>query len=224
MDSSEGEDHSPLLSEINHRLWRATPMPAAAIFRPVVTSLVAVALALTAAACTKDRPVEEPSAAPSASPSPATPRGAELSAEQQADYEKALARWTEYTVRSEPIWATGKFTPEAVELFQEYWVPYPLMVDRLETYERSGISVSGVVEVIESWPVKVTSKNRIVTVVLKQCVDPSPIVISPTPQGEIADPYIRTVTLDRTKTRQFKVLSVKDLGNTKKKKVQRCGS
>lgn len=224
MDISQDEDHSPLLSEINHRLWRATPMPAAAaIFRPVVTSLVAVALALTAAACTKDKPVEEPSAAPSASPSPsATPRGAELSAEQQADYEKALARWTEYTVRSEPIWATGKFTPEALKLFQEYWVAYPLPADELETYERSGITVSGIAEVKQSWPAKVTSKNGIVKVVIKECIDVSPITFAPAAQGEPADPYVRTVTLDRTKTREFKVLSVKDLSNTKK--VERCGS
>lgn len=187
----------------------------------VGAALIAV---LGLSGCTEDIPDPAPTAAPSSPPqsSVSVPNGPSLSPEASDDYERALARWTEYAEGSERYWAAGKVTPDAVEFFKEYWVTYPTRVAELEQYESMGLKASGIPEVKASWPDRVTAKDGIVTVVIKECIDASPVTFNLEAKGEVAAPYVRTVVLDRTEKRDFKVLSMQDLSNSKT--VTPCGT
>lgn len=140
-------------------------------------------------------------------------------------YKDALARWEEYETRSEPIWAKGKATPAAQELFKEYWSTWAPVFLRLQTYEENGLAVSGTADVLTSKAslIDLTGQKR---VIIKQCVDPSPITVSENgkddPPGK-QSPYIRTITLDQVATTGlFMIGGVKDI--TTMKKVKPCGS
>lgn len=145
--------------------------------------------------------------------------------EQIAAYEAALARFTEYETRAEPIWATGKATAAAEAVFKEYWVAWPVKLNTLRAYEANGLAISGIAKVLSSEPARIDVKSAAARVVIKQCVDPS--TISVTRNGEPQkpsghEPYIRTLTLDRGRSGPFKVSSVQDITNSQK--VKPCGS
>lgn len=189
-------------------------------------SLIGAALlaALGSSGCAEDVPDPVPAVASSSPPEPEVsyPSGPSLSPEDRDDYERALTRWTEYMERSKRYWAVGKVTPGAVEFFKEYWVAYPTPVAELELFESMGLKSWGIPEVKASWPDSVTTKQGIVTVVIKECIDASSVTYNLEAGGEGAGPYVRTVILDRTETRDFKLLSVRDLSNSKK--AAPCGS
>lgn len=199
-----------------------------------VLSAVIACIALGLSGCS-DTPEADPApeaieATPTVSSSPtptADPDGwrAKYRSTELEAYDAALGRWKEYESRSEPIWAKGKATPTAQELFKEYWTAWAPMFIRLQDYEKNGLAVSGTAKVLTSKAslIDLSGQKR---VVIKQCIDPAPITVTehgeadaPTTQA----PYTRTITLDRVATTNlFMISGVKDV--TTLKKVTPCGS
>lgn len=201
----------------------------------IPSTAAAIALALAVSACNggsdepEPLPPETSASTPTDTPTPTQDPDAWRTKFDPAElkaYDAALQRWEEYESRSEPIWAKGEVTPAAEALFKEYWSTWGVLLNRLQTYEKNGISISGTAKVLSSKAasINLSSAKR---VVLKQCIDPSPITDlvngEPPERQRKLDPYVRTITLDRiTTTNQFMVSGVLDVTNAKK--VKRCDS
>ena len=97
----------------------------------------------------------------------------EYTASELAAYEAALQRWTEYEVRSEPIWATGKANAEAEALFRQYF-PAPnwqAQLEKLQTYEEAQVRVTGLPSVQWSRAARIKIGGTTGSVSITQCVD-----------------------------------------------------
>jgi hypothetical protein len=128
----------------------------------------------------------------------------EYSQAELAAYEEALDRWMTYEQRSAPIWAAGKATPAARELFEEFF-PSPLwqeLYDRLETFEENEVAVPRLATVFWSRASKIQLEKGTQRVTIEQCVD---LTAKQTTQygkpvpfpKEFREPLIRTIVLDQ---------------------------
>ena len=189
--------------------------------------LLIAALALSASGCGPSEPVAIPDVTPSTSASSSLPSSSpssdpdawrdQYTAAELAAYDAALQRWQSYETRSEPIWAAGKSTPAAEALFKEYWIAWQIEAARLEMYEKNGITVSGLADVLWS---KATSIELTKTdtgapqVVIEQCIDPSSVtsLVNGKPPEKQRDrgTFIRTVTMEEPPGHQFMVLDLAD--------------
>lgn len=195
-------------------------------------ALLIAALALTASGCGPTEPVAIPSTTPStsASSSPTSSSPSldpnawqdQYTADELDAYNAALQRWQSYETRSEPIWAAGKSTPAAEALFKEYWIAWQIEAARLEMYEKNGITVSGLADVLWSKAKSIDltdTDTGAPRVVIQQCIDPSTItVLPPASGGTDTPPYLRTITLDEPPSQQFMIVRVGDITNQKKVK------
>jgi hypothetical protein len=195
--------------------------------RAALVAIACTGLFLTACTSNGDEPEPRPTTTTSAStPSqtPAKPAWESRYTEKELRaYEAALARFTEYETRAEPIWARGEVTPGAEGLFKEYWNPWPNTLNTLRVYEQNDITVSGLAKVIWSKPTAVKQGKAWTQVTIEQCIDPSTITVLPAAGGSKKQgPYVRTITMDRTDAKPFMIGNLVDI--TSGKKVRRCSS
>ena len=128
-------------------LGKAGSMLANGVRRHTVAVVGVCALGLIASACGGDGPADPvPTSSPSpstvdsssATPTPSSPTSdpdawrSDFTSAQLDAYDAALARWDAYEARSEPIWAAGRATPAAEELFKEFF-PTPIWNDYLSS-------------------------------------------------------------------------------------------
>lgn len=123
-------------------------------------AVVCAAVTLSAiSACASNRPDPLPPVKSSTStPTPDPSRVA---------YKDALSRWTEYEKTSEPIWAAGKHTTEATQLFKSYWERWRIPDQELRQFEAADVQVKGTRKILSS-QAKSSTPGR---VVIQQCVD-----------------------------------------------------
>ena len=196
--------------------------------RTLLTATAAcTALLFAAVGCTSDEPSPKPpETTSSAAPSPTKPAwGSKFNAKQTAQYEAALARWTEYEQRAQPIWADGKVTPAAEKLLQEYWVTWPTQLNTLRRMEASGITVNGSPTVLSSEPIKVTIRPTATVVEFNQCIDDSTVTTAskagtPTGGDRTPKPFIRTITMTKVAKKTWLVVSA----TADMKKANQCDS
>lgn len=184
---------SPLMKHVRHA---------------TATIATAAALTMTLAGCGGDEPDPIPSTSPSTSasapsPSPSTDPDAwkkKYNAKQVAAFDAALQRWDDYESRSEPIWAKGKATPAAQDLFKDYFSSSGAMIqfNRLKTYQQVEVTVSGTPEVYWSRAKEITKPATSVTI--EQCLDYTPV--ETTQRGEAVDrpaptPQLRTIHMSK---------------------------
>lgn len=199
------------------------------MIRRTLPTLVALTLVGGLAACSDDKKDPEPKATDSttsAEPTPTEPAWEDKYSEKQLRaYEAALQRWESYLNRSEPIWAAGKATPQAEDLFKEYF-PDPdwrSVFAQLKTYEQVDVTTKGQAEVFWS-KAKDISKDGL-NVTLEQCVNYSAAVT--TQRGEVVEgetwgtqPRIREIQLSKPEGYGWLIYSLKDA--TSKKRPKRC--
>lgn len=192
------------------------------IRRHISTAALTIAIAMTLTACSDEDTSGIPTAgtpAASATPSPTPTWATDFTAEEIAEYDKALARWTEYETRSQALWANPKVTPESQELLRDYWITWPNMVNTLTYYEKNGYAVKSLATTLWSRAGAVTKTPNGYSVVIEQCVDPSTgeMVYPDDVKVEKRDaaPYIRSIDLSSSpKTGGvYKVSTLKDLSN-----------
>lgn len=181
-------------------------------------------LALTLGGCTArdDSPGGDASTTPSPSSTSLSPTPSaeptqptwmdDYTDKQLKAYNEALDAWSTYEQRSEPIWARGKATPAARQLFQKYF-PSPLWQDlfqKLEGYEQVDIKISGVPDVLWSRPSRVALEGGTASVQIVQCLDFSPVQLT---QAGIAQesyqfPVRRSLVVNRPKGFRWLVYEV----------------
>lgn len=114
--------------------------------RAAVATVAILALASTATACGESQadpsPTPNSSAPTSASSSPPAWES-DYDETQLGWYDEALRTWQEYDQRTADIWAAGKATPEAKELFEKYLVAPDRYFQQLRTIEASKITSKG---------------------------------------------------------------------------------
>lgn len=185
--------------------------------RQMAAALLAVSM-LGVAGCDsggqKDEPVSPTSSASPTSPrSPATgepdgpPNGWEdkYTADELRAYGTALSRWQRYQQLTEPIDETGKYTPEAEEVYREYVVTWQTSVIQLRNAEKAGVHVEVPPEplwtIAESVELKADGSG---TVVIRQCTDYSKVRVTKNgavvedgvkPQHVVTPILIRMVTI-----------------------------
>lgn len=169
-----------------------------------VTGVLVVLISMVLASCSDDtEPAPIPDSTSSTSESTVVPTDDEPSWEddytdkQLATYEDALARWTEYETKSEAIYAAGKATAEAEELFKEYY-PSPVWESKfqaLQAYERGNVRTDGLPTVRWSKATKVTENSA----TIRQCVDYTSV--QTTQDGKRldapAEPQVRDIHLSK---------------------------
>lgn len=198
------------------------------MIRRTLSTVAAVALAAGLTACSDDKKDPEPKATDattSAEPTPTEPAWEDAYTEKQLDgYEAALQRWESYLDRSEPIWAAGKATPQAEDLFKEYF-PDPSwrgVFSTLKTYEQVEVKVEGQAKVFSSKATKISKDGLNVTI--EQCVDYSTIKVTQYGKPAAADknpgPKLRTVRLYKAKGYPWLILQIQDA--TSKRKPKPC--
>lgn len=148
--------------------------------RATATIAAAAALTMGLAGCGGDDPDPIPSTSPSTSTSsspsasPSADQDAwrsQYNAKQLAAYDAALLRWEDFESRSEPIWAKGKATPAAENLFKKY-LPSPkwrIEFMKLETYEKAEVKISGTPDV--HWSRASFIAKGATSVQIRQCID-----------------------------------------------------
>lgn len=198
------------------------------MIRRTLSTLAALTLAGALTACSdsaKDPAPKATDSTTSAAPTP-TPTWQDAYTEKQlAGYDAALQRWESYLNRSEPIWAAGKATPQAEELFKEYF-PDPIwrtVNAQLKTYEQVEVRSEGQAQVYWSKATEI-SKNAL-NVTIEQCVNYSAGETSQ--RGEVVkvadwakEPRLRVVQLSRPKVYGWLIYSVQDASAEKRPK--RC--
>lgn len=203
---------------INCRLLgKAASMASDILRRYALKGVALYALTLLATACAGDGEPETAPTDPAASattsvssepvtePSPTSDPEAwrhQYTPSQLEAYEAALRRWESYEARAEPIWAKGKATPAAEDLFKEFF-PDPAWrgyFDRLETYEEVGVKSEGIASVY--WSRAKSVSNQLTSVQIVQCVDYT--TIEGTQRGKrvprpawLETPQLRTLQLSK---------------------------
>lgn len=144
------------------------------MIRRTLSTLAALTLAAGLTACSDDK--DDPNTSPTETPSSAEPTPTETAwqddytAKQLKAYDAALQRWESYLQRSEPIWAAGKATPQAEDLFKEYF-PDPAwrnQFEQLATYEEVEIKTTQQPEIYWSRAKRISKDLRGVRI--EQCV------------------------------------------------------
>lgn len=150
--------------------------------RAAIAAVAILAVAATATACGESQADPSPSTSPSAPTSPAsTPPVWESNYDetQMGWYDEALQTWQDYDRRTAGIWAAGKATPEAKELFERYLVDPDKFYEQLRTLEASKISSKGTPKVLWTRATSITSSkdtDKHGTVVkIEQCEDLKPV-------------------------------------------------
>jgi hypothetical protein len=195
--------------------------------------LTTAVLVLAAAACggESENPQSEPST-PDASDSPAAPTTTapawekEYTKKQLDAYDAALGRWEEYETRSAPIWARGKATEAAGQLFKGYF-PSPNwqgQFRRLASYEQAGVKIEGKPGIYWTKPKLITDNG--LSVVINQCVDYTQGTT--TQNGEeveapdwVAEPNLRTISLSKPKGHDWLIYEVVDASSGKARPCKR---
>lgn len=163
------------------RLPDLQPAAATVCHRAVIAAVASLALATTATACGESQADPSPSASPSAPTSSASTPVWEANYDetQLGWYDEALQTWQDYDRRTAGIWAAGKATPEAEEIFEKYLVNPDKYYEQLRTLEASKITSKGTPKVL--WtraksitPSKDTDKHGTV-VKIEQCEDLNPV-------------------------------------------------
>lgn len=201
------------------------------MIRRTLSTLAALTLAAALTACGDTAREPEPEATDSttaAEPSPTPTEAAwqaQYSAKQLKGYETALQRWQSYLNRSEAIWAAGKATPQAEDLFKEFF-PDPIwrsVYAQLMTYEQVEVTTEGQAEVYSSKATEISEDGRSVTI--EQCVNYSAAVT--TQRGEVVagemwgtQPRIRRVHLSKPEGYGWLIYELDDA--TSKKRPKRC--
>ena len=155
-------------------------------------------------------PTETTSTSTSPTPTPSAWESKYTQQQLQA-YEAALTQWETYEQRSEPIWAAGKVTPTARQLFKEYWVNWAVPLNRLSFYEQVGDKVVGVPKVLWSRASEATIfKGRGISVTIQQCIDPSTIEVEHASGTQVHQkkqgPYIRRISLAKADPSSYRVM------------------
>ena len=150
--------------------------------RAGIAAVAMLAVATTATACGESQTGPSPSTSPSASTSSAsTPPAWEANYDetQLGWYDEALQTWQDYDRRTAGIWAAGKATPEAKELFEKYLVNPDKFYEQLRTLEASKISSKGTPKILWTRAKSITSSkdtDKHGTVVkIEQCEDLKPV-------------------------------------------------
>lgn len=199
------------------------------MIRRTLSTLAALTLAAGLTACSDDKKDPEPQATDSttsAEPTPTEPAWEDGYTEKQlAGYEAALQRWESYLDRSEPIWAAGKATPQAEDLFKEYF-PDPnwrSLFNTLETYEQVEVKTEGQAEVYWSRATQISKDAKSVTI--EQCVDYT--AASTTQWGKPVQPYewakvprTRTINLSKPEGYSWLIYDLQDAAS--KKRPKKC--
>ncbi|MEP9385553.1 hypothetical protein [Nocardioides sp. KR10-350] len=198
--------------------------------RKTAAALGAAVLMLGTAACgggddptSDDSPSPTVSSSPTSSPSPTSDAWKKkYTPAQLKAYQDALARWTEYEQRSEPIWARGKATEAAANLFKEYF-PSPFWQNqykRLASYEQVDVKVSGTPGIYWSKAKSVSKDGG--SVEITQCVDNTQIKV--TQHGKPAKPVkaqqrpnLRTISLSKPKGYDWLIYGIEDASSGKPK-------
>lgn len=149
--------------------------------RAALASVAILAVAMTATACGESQADPSPSTSPSAPTSSASTPAWEATYDetQLGWYDEALQTWQDYDRRTAGIWAAGKATPEAKELFEKYLVNPDKFYEQLRTLEASKISSKGKPKVLWTRAKSITSSkdtDKHGTVVkIEQCEDLEPV-------------------------------------------------
>lgn len=150
--------------------------------RAAVVAVAILAVAATATACGDSQADPSPSTSPSIPTSSAsTPPAweAEFDETQRGWYDEALQTWQEYDRRTAGIWAAGKATAEARQLFEKYLVNPDKYYEQLRTLEASKITSKGTPKVLWTRAKSITSSkdtDKHGTVVkIEQCEDLKPV-------------------------------------------------
>lgn len=184
-----------------------------------VTTVVVGLLACVTTACGGDEPEQGAPMVREQTPGQSGGAAAEqaprwrkdYSQEQLAAYREARQRWAAYTRRSEPVWARGRATPEARELFEEFFFQPDLMFSLLESHEQRDITVRGRALVLSTRPLRVDLGDP-TTVVIRQCIDARGVELLSagtlvTDPGQ--EPTVRRIVLSRTGGEPFVVVAYK---------------
>jgi len=144
--------------------------------RTAAAALATTGLILGLSACSSDNnPSTTPSATKAAPTAPAATDApdweAAYSPEQLAAYRKALARYTAYLDESEPVWAAGKATSQAKDLFRKYYIPWQAYFSQLEQFDQSGIKIARNAEILDSKATRIVLDRKGSSVTIEQCVD-----------------------------------------------------
>ena len=142
---------------------------------------IAIGMLVSLAGCLNDDepetlPTETTSTGPNTSDTPAPPVWESKYTQKQLQaYEAALTRWETYEQRSEPIWAAGKATAAAGQLFKEFFLNPDAQDQTLQTYEHAAVKIEGTPSVYWSKASSISSDKdtgqRAATVDIQQCVD-----------------------------------------------------
>ncbi len=150
--------------------------------RAVIAAVGSLAVATTATACGESQADPSPSPSLSASTSSvSTPPAWEANYDetQLGWYDEALQTWQDYDKRTAGIWAAGKATPEARQLFEKYLVNPDKYYKQLRTLEASKLTSKGAPKVLWTRARSITSSkdtDKHGTVVkIEQCEDLKPV-------------------------------------------------
>ena len=199
------------------------------MIRRTLSIVAALALASCLSACSDENRDPDPKATDStssASPTPTKPAWQDAYSEKQLDgYDAALQRWESYLDRAEPIWAAGEATPQAEDLFKEYF-PDPVwrnVYSTLKTYEQVDVRSEGQARVY--WSKATQISGTALSVTIKQCVNYSTGKATQggktiEPEEWATDPRLRTISLSKPKGNDWLIYELHD--ETSKKRPATC--
>lgn len=199
------------------------------VIRRTLSTLAVLALTAGLSACSDDKKDPEPKATDSttsAEPTPTKPAWEDKYTEKQLKaYEATLQRWESYLSRSEPIWAEGKATPQAEDLFDEYF-SYPGSLNqftRLKTYDQVDVKTDGQAEVF--WSKAAFISKDALSLTVEQCVNYSASKTTQRgnpiePKKWATEPRLRTIKFTQSKSGGWLIDGVSD--ETTKPRPERC--
>lgn len=201
------------------------------MIRRTLSTLAALTLVGALSACSDATKDPEPkatdsttSAAPTPTPTATAWRDA-YTEKQLTGYDAAVQRWESYLNRSEPVWAAGRATPRAEDLFKEYF-PDPVwrvVYAQLKTYEEVEVKTEGQAEVY--WSKAIEISGTALSVTIEQCVNYS--TGTATQGGKVieaekwaTEPRLRTIALSKPKGHGWLIYELHD--ETSKTRPKKC--
>lgn len=148
-----------------------TGRPRTSTTRLLVT--VAVLSAALAAGCNGSDGPPKPTNSPSGSPTSAAPEWeSKYNDKELAVYREAVQRVEAYEAKTQPIWAEGKASKAAKELFQDNLLAWQPTFAQLQSFEKQGIKVARRPEPLstEAKSIKLLKGNE-ASVELTRCTD-----------------------------------------------------